>query len=83
MASTPDYAALAKERARRKTTVIEPKKKGQRKISFAPGGLHSSLGVPQGQKLSDAQVAEAASGRLGEKARKQAQFARNVLHRSG
>lgn len=80
--ATPDYAALAKERARRnaKKTVI-PAKKGQKPISFTPGGLHASLGVPQGQPIPNKKFGAALAGNAGTKARKQALFAKNVLHR--
>lgn len=60
---------------------IKPKAKGQKTISFTEGGLHRSLGVPAGRKIPERLFSEALAGRHGEKARKQAQFARNVLHR--
>lgn len=56
-----------------------PKKKGQKPITFNQGGLHSSLGVKPGQKLTAAQHARAASGAAGPKAKKQEQFYENVL----
>ncbi len=63
--------------AKRKT--IEPKKKGQKPITFKPGALHTQLGVPQGEKIPAKKMAEAASGKLGAVAKKRALFAKNVL----
>jgi len=75
----PDYAALARAKKRKKR-IIKPTKAGQKPINFTPGGLHTSLGVPQGQPLPPGKVAAAASGAAGAKARKQALFLKNVLH---
>lgn len=58
---------------------IQPKKKGQKKISFHEGGLHASTGTPAGQPISAAKHAEAESGKLGPKAKAQENFYRNVL----
>lgn len=58
---------------------IQPKKKGQKKISFHEGGLHASTGTASGQPISAAKHAEAASGKLGPKAKKQEMFYENVL----
>jgi hypothetical protein len=55
------------------------KSPGQRPISVKTGGLHASVGVPQGQKIPAAKLAAAARGEFGPKAQKQAQFAQNVL----
>ncbi len=74
-----DYVALARAKKHKKR-VIKPTKAGQKSISFTPGGLHASLGVPQDQKLPPGKVAAAASGSMGNKARKQALFLKNVLH---
>jgi len=54
-------------------------KKGQKKIEFEKGGLHKSTGTPSDKPIPKAKVAAAASGKLGAKAKKQAQFMRNVL----
>lgn len=62
-----------------KKETIKPQKKGQKPISFKKGGLHESLGVPQGQKIPASKKAAAAKGEYGPKAKKQAQFAKNVL----
>ena len=63
--------------ARKKTQKISSP--GKKPIAFEKGGLHSSLGVPQGQKIPAKKVAAAAKGAYGPKAQKQAQFAQNVL----
>lgn len=47
--------------AARKTT-IKPTKRGQKPVSFKPGGLHQSLGVPAGQKIPAAKMAAAKRG---------------------
>ena len=64
----------------KKEHVIEPKKKGQKKISFKEGGLHSSTHTKPGQKISAAKHEEAKEGKLGPKAKKQEEFYENVLH---
>lgn len=60
-----------------KTVTIS--KVGKKPITFKKGGLHSSLGVPQGKKIPAGKMAAAASGKDGAKAKKQALFAKNVL----
>jgi hypothetical protein len=65
-----------KKKATGKTTISAP---GKPPITFQKGGLHSSTGTPQGQKIPAAKMQAALSGKLGPKARKQAQFAKNVL----
>lgn len=62
-----------------KTRTITPKKKGQKKITFKPGALHSQLGVPQGEKIPASKMAAARAGKLGPTAQKRANFAKNVL----
>lgn len=52
---------------------------GKKPIKFKEGGLHQTLGIPQGQKIPGSKMQAALAGRLGPKARKQAQFKRNVL----
>jgi hypothetical protein len=66
-------------RRRSTTRTIRPKRKGQRTIRFKKGGLHRSVGVPQGKKIPASKRRAALKGRYGPKAKKQAQFARNVL----
>jgi hypothetical protein len=58
---------------------LKPTKKGQKKITFKAGGLHQSTGTPAGQKIPAAKRAKALAGGYGAKAKKQANFARNVL----
>jgi hypothetical protein len=55
------------------------KKAGKKPIAFEKGGLHATLGVPQGQKIPEKMMQEALAGKHGMKAKKQAQFAKNVL----
>lgn len=54
-------------------------KPGQKKITFKAGGLHQSTGTPAGQKIPAGKRAKALSGGFGAKAKKQADFAKNVL----
>ena len=54
-------------------------KNGQKPIKFHEGGLHESTGTAPGKKIPQNKLAEAASGRLGPKAKKQEQFYENVL----
>lgn len=61
-----------------KTETI-PAKDGHKVIRFMKGGLHSSLSVPQGQKIPKTKVMAALSGSDGTKAKKQALFMKNVL----
>jgi len=53
--------------------------KGQSPVSFHKGGLHQSLGVPQGQKIPSGKMQSALAGSYGPKAKKQANFARGML----
>lgn len=62
-----------------KTTTLKPTKKGQKKITFKKGGLHDSLGLPQGSKIPPVAMSRALAGHYGATAKKQAQFAKNVL----
>lgn len=62
-----------------KTTTLRPKKPGQKKITFTKGGLHASTGTPQGKKIPAAKMKKALAGGYGPKAKKQAQFRKNVL----
>jgi hypothetical protein len=62
-----------------KTTTLQPTKPGQKKITFKKGGLHESLGLPQGSKIPAVAMARAKAGHYGAKAKKQAMFAKNVL----
>lgn len=67
------------------TETLKPNKKGEKPITFEKGGLHKSTDTPEGKKIPAKKMAEAESGKLGKKAEKQADFAKNVLskHRRG
>lgn len=62
---------------------IQPQEKGQHKITFKEGGLHSSTGTAPGKPIPASKHAAAASGKLGPKARKQEMFYENVLKKKG
>lgn len=55
------------------------KEKGKKPISFEEGGLHAQLGIPEGEKIPPTKMKEALDGKHGEKAKKEALFAKNVL----
>jgi hypothetical protein len=59
-----------------KKTIKAP---GKKPISFKKGGLHKSLGVPQGKPVPPAKMSAALAGKHGKKAQAQARFAKNVL----
>ena len=67
-----------KKKATRNATV-KPTKKGQKPITFQKGGLHASTGTPAGKKIPASKRKKALAGGYGPKAKKQAQFAKNVL----
>jgi len=54
---------------KKKKKTIDLGEKG--KISIKPGGLHRSLGIPQGEKIPAGKIQEAASegGKVGRQAR--------------
>lgn len=54
-------------------------KEGRKPIKFHEGGLHQSLGVKSGEKIPSSLMNAALSGSKGAKAKKQAEFAKNVL----
>jgi len=58
---------------------LKPTKPGQKKITFKAGGLHASTGTPMGKKIPAKKKAAALAGKLGKKAKAQANFAKNVL----
>lgn len=62
---------------------IPAKKKGQKPITFNRGGLHRSVGVPQGQKIPASKLAAAARGDYGPKAKKQAALAKGLKKMRG
>jgi hypothetical protein len=47
-------------------------------ITFQRGGLHESLGVPEGQSIPPAKMAAALAGKYGPKAKRQAQLAQTL-----
>jgi hypothetical protein len=62
--------------AAKKTVISSP---GKPPVTFQKGGLHESVGVPQGQKIPQAKVDAAAAGKYGPKAAKQANMAKGML----
>lgn len=72
-------ANMPKGHKAHKTKTIEPKKKGQKPISFKENGLHASTHTKPGEKISAAKHEEAKEGKLGPKAKKQEEFYENVL----
>lgn len=55
------------------------KSPGKAPVSFKKGGLHQSLGVPQGQTIPAGKMAAAQAGKFGPKAKQQANFAQGML----
>ena len=51
---------------------------GKKDITFSKGGLHRTVGVPEGQKIPASKVAAAARGDYGEKGKKQANLAKGL-----
>lgn len=75
-------AKTRKKKARAKpgrTVTMKPTKKGQKPIKFKAGGLHASLGVPQGKPIPAGKMKDALAGKYGPKAKKEALLAKNVL----
>jgi hypothetical protein len=68
---------MAKASGKGKTTISGSK--GQKPVTFQKGGLHRSLGVPQGQKIPASKMAAAKAGSYGPKAKAQASFATGML----
>jgi len=60
----------------KKTTIKAP---GKKPVQFQEGGLHQSLGVPEGQAIPAAKMAAAKAGKFGPKAAKQAALATGLL----
>ena len=66
---------------------MPPKKKtqtikgaaGKDPVTFEKGGLHKSVGVPEGQKIPAAKMAAAKRGEYGPKAQVQANMATGML----
>ena len=74
MASSHQKAA-----GRRLKLVTISGNKNQSPVTFHKGGLHQSLGVPQGQKIPPGKMQSALAGNFGPKAKKQANFAQGML----
>lgn len=53
--------------------------KGTKSVTFQKGGLHRSVGVPEGQKIPASKMAAAKAGKFGPKAKKQANMATGML----
>lgn len=58
-----------------------PAKDGKKAIHFNKGGLHESTHTPAGEKIPAKKMAAAEAGKDGPKAKKQADFAKNVLEK--
>jgi hypothetical protein len=58
---------------------LKPTKKGEKKITFQKGGLHKSTNTPAGKPIPSSKKEAALAGKYGGKAKRQAQFAKNVL----
>jgi hypothetical protein len=66
-----------------KHKIVMMKKKGKKPIKFVEGGLHESTDTPQNQKIPKDKIQKALRGGYGKKAKKQANFAKNVLKKRG
>jgi len=62
----------------KKTTTIKGAA-GKPPVTFEKGGLHKSVGVPEGEPIPAAKMAAAKRGDLGPKAREQANLAAGML----
>lgn len=62
-----------------KTVTVKGGGKGRKPVSFQAGGLHQSLGVPQGQNIPPVKMAAAKRGDYGPKAKAQAGMATGML----
>jgi hypothetical protein len=67
---------VAAKKGSGKQTISSP---GKKPVTFQKGGLHRSLGVPQGQKIPAAKMAAAKAGKFGPTAQKQANLATGLL----
>lgn len=76
-AKTGKAKAAAKPAGKTTTTTI--KGGAGKPVTFEKGGLHKSVGVPEGQKIPAAKVAAAAAGEYGPKAKAQAVMAQGML----
>lgn len=64
----------AAKRSSAKTTTVKSPFGG----TMQKGGLHKSVGVPQGQKIPASKLAAAKAGKYGPKAKKQANMATSL-----
>lgn len=64
--------------AKKKTQTISGGK-GTKPVTFKKGGLHESVGVPQGEKIPASKVAAAKRGDYGPRAKAQANMATGML----
>jgi hypothetical protein len=71
--------STGKAKAARTASTETVRAAGKKPITFKKGGLHQSLGVPEGQPIPSAKMAGALNGQYGPKAAAQARFAQNVL----
>lgn len=62
-----------------KTVTVKGGGKGKPPVKFKAGGLHESLGVPQGQNIPAGKMAAAKAGKYGPTAAKQANLATGML----
>lgn len=76
MAAAKGKSGGGRKAAPKRTTIKAP---GKKPVSFKPGGLHRSLGVPQGEKIPAAKMASAKAGNYGPKAAAQANLATGML----
>jgi hypothetical protein len=60
----------------KRTTI---RSKGKKPVSFEKGGLHRSVGTPEGERIPASKMAAAKRGDYGAKAKKQANFATGML----
>lgn len=65
--------------ATKKGSKVTIHKAGKKPISFHAGGLHASTHTPAGHKIPSSKLHKALEGGYGPKAKKQAEFAKNVL----
>lgn len=63
-------------KSKKTETISSP---GKDPITFKKGGLHASTGTPPDKPIPAAKMQQALSGKLGPKAKQQANFAKNVL----
>lgn len=67
------------KKAAPKTRTIKPMAKGQRPITYRPGGLHQSTGTPAGKPIPAAKRRQARSGALGPVAQKRELMNENIF----